>query len=58
LTVIVILIYKNREYSKLQTVSDENNKINTQNNVMEEINDTKITQEEVQYLRKMMKNSH
>ena len=58
MTVIVILMYKNREYSKLQTVSDENNKINTQNNVMEEINDTRITQEEVQFLRKMMKNPH
>jgi hypothetical protein len=58
LTVIVILMYKNREYSKLQTVSDESNKIATQNNVMEEINDTRITQEEVQFLRKMMKNPH
>ena len=57
LIVVIVLMYKNKEYSKLQTVSDESNKY-TQNNVMEEINDTKITQEEVQFLKNMMKNTH
>jgi hypothetical protein len=58
LIVIIILLYKNKEYSKIQTVPDEGNKLNIQNNVIEDVNDNIITQEEAQFLKKMMKNKY
>ena len=58
LIVIIVLMFNKKEYSKLQNLSEESGQLNTPNNVMEEVNDTKVIQEEVQFLKKMMKNGN
>ena len=55
--VIIALLYNKKGYSKYLNLSEETNKLNSfqNNNVIEEVTDTKATQEEVQYLKKIMK---
>ena len=60
IVVIVFLMSNKNKYSKYQSISEEANKfyINQNNNVIEEINDTKVIQEDVDNVKQMMKTSH
>ena len=54
---VVLLIFNKKKYSKYQNISEETKKlnINQNNNAIEEINDTKVNQDDFGNVKKMMK---
>jgi len=56
LTVVIVLMCKKKEFSLYQNIGDESNEISFPQKLEEETsNDSKVTTEEVQFLRKIMK---